>query len=165
MVVMSYIKGKVLDVGCGTNDLASNYRNCYGVDVHPWSNIDVLCDTGKLPFKDKSFESCTMLACLNHIPGPKREAVLKEVRRVIKADGLVVATMINPILGTIGHLTLWRWWDPDQCIAGMKDGEEFGLWDSQILEIFNDNGFRMVFKKTFVYGLNNVYIFQSKNKF
>jgi hypothetical protein len=47
----------------------------------------------------------------------------------------------------------------------MKDGEEFGLWDSQILEIFNDNGFRMVFKKTFVYGLNNVYIFQSKNKF
>lgn len=158
--VKKYLKGRNLDIGCGNNELSKEYKKSYGVDVYPWDNIDLLCDTRNLPFKDGSFNCCTFLASLNHIARENRIFVLKEVKRVLKDDGTVILTMINPVLGTIGHLTLWRWWDPDQRIAGIKKGENFGLWNEDIQKIFKEVGFKLIIHKTFLYQLNNIYVFE-----
>jgi SAM-dependent methyltransferase len=89
-MVRAAVRGRLLDVGCGPNRLVAEYRlaggDGVGVDVHPWPGVDnVVEDTAHLPFGDHSFDSITFVACLNHIPN--RDAVLREVRRLIARDG------------------------------------------------------------------------------
>jgi len=158
--VGQYLKGRLLDLGCGINELIKEYKNGYGVDVYPWSGIDVLCDTRRLPFKNASFDCCTLLASLNHVPSLKRADVLQEAKRVLKNKGLIIVTMINPVLGNIGHLTIWRWWDPDQKISGIKEGEEFGMWSDDVKSLLEEVGFKIVIHKKFTYNLNNLFVFE-----
>jgi hypothetical protein len=44
----SRCRGLLLDIGCGANELGRYYRSrpgiAIGVDVHPWSGADVVCD-------------------------------------------------------------------------------------------------------------------------
>ena len=81
------------------------YVNGIGVDVHDWGGgAMIVKDTSNLPFMDETFDTITLIACLNHIP--YREAVLRETHRLIKPGGQLIITMIDPILGDIGH-TLW----------------------------------------------------------
>src|SRR5262249_54791920 len=80
-VVLRMVRGRLLDVGCGTNDLVRKYREFrgdgIGVDVYPWPNVDLVVeDTAKLPFPDNAFDTITFVACINHIPN--RLEVLRE---------------------------------------------------------------------------------------
>ena len=100
--VLPHIQGKLLDIGAGRNALVKRYGNGIGVDVFDWGGgAMVVQDTYNLPFENDSFDTITFIACLNHIPN--REAVLREARRLIKPSGRIIITMINPILGKIGH--------------------------------------------------------------
>jgi SAM-dependent methyltransferase len=156
-IVLPYVHDELLDIGSGENQLVRRYGRGIGVDIFDWGHGTVVVEnTSNLPYHDASFDTITLVACLNHIP--YREAVLKEARRLIKPDGTLIITMINPILGGIGH-KIW-WHGEDRQRGGMKEGEMEGMWTEDIVNVCNDAQFQLVQHRRFVYGLNNLYIFE-----
>lgn len=154
--VLPHIRGRLLDIGAGQNRLVENYGNGIGIDVFDWGGgALVVEDSSQVPFPDKSFDTITFLACLNHIP--YREKVILEATRLLREEGRILITMINPILGGIGHI-LW-WYSEDKKRGGMQPGEVPGLWKRDILRLMHAAGFYLQAHKLFVYGLNNLYVF------
>ena len=160
-MALRHCRGMLLDIGCGTNDLARAYRarqgSAIGVDVHPWPGADVVCDTTRLPFPDRHFDTVVMLACLNHVPRSKRSKVLQEASRVLKDDGQLLITMINPVVGVVVH-AIRRRYDPDQLERGMGEEEEKGLWDKEVKELLAKAHLRLTETIPFVFGLNRLYV-------
>ena len=157
-LVLPQLRGRALDIGCGYNDLIREYREQggegVGVDVFPWPGADcVVQDTAKLDYPDQSFDSASIIAALNHIPN--REAVLREVHRVLRPDGRIVLTMIPPRLSWLWH-TLRKPWDADQTERGMKDGEVYGLTGRQVHELLKSTGFAPLKDRRFMLGLNRL---------
>ena len=158
--VLPHIKGKLLDIGAGNNRLVKEYGNGVGVDVHDWGGGAVIVeDTSNLPFDNNSFDTITLIACLNHIP--YRKVVIKESKRLLKPEGRIIITMINPFLGNVGHF-LW-WYSEDKKRGGMKEGEVGGLWTHDIINLLESHGFKLYLHKRFVYKMNNLYIFEFNN--
>jgi 2-polyprenyl-3-methyl-5-hydroxy-6-metoxy-1,4-benzoquinol methylase len=157
--VLPYIKGQLLDIGCGDNLVVRAHKQGVGVDVFPWPNVDLVCDTTTLPFKNRSFESVTLMACLNHIPKPLRHQVLTDARRTMKLKGKLIITMINPIIGWTCH-RLIATWDPDQTTRGIKHGEEWGLSHETVLSLASKAGFKLSKHHKFGFlGWNHLYVF------
>jgi SAM-dependent methyltransferase len=155
--VLPHVNGRLLDVGCGSNQLVRHYANGVGVDVHPWPGADVIVsDTATLAFESESFDTITIVAALNHIPN--RAAVLEECRRVLRPGGRVVITMLTPRTSRI-----WHWirapWDADQRDRGMQPGEVFGFTSAQLVELFTSAGFTLLLRQRFMLGLNQVFVF------
>ena len=161
-ICLKYAKGKVLDIGCADNKFISTYRarnrlKSIGVDAYNWKGADIICDTTKLPFKDNSFDTSTIIASLNHIP--RREKVLAESYRVLKPGGRILITMINPIISRISHTIVRKRFDRDQGQrGGMAKGEVYGFWPKEIISLLSRAGFKKIKKIPFIYGLNNLYI-------
>ena len=152
-----YVRGRLLDVGCGRNLLVKSYPGFgVGVDVFDWGQRAlILTDTSRLPFREQSFDTVAILAAFNHIPN--REAVLTDVHRVLRDDGQLVVTMITPTLSTIGHRFLW--WYSDDWIRGMAEGEVYGYTRRQLVALMAAGGFRLVRHDRFLYRLNHLYVF------
>ena len=157
---LPYCQGKVLDVGCGKNILVKKYGNGVGIDIYDWGGGAILVeDSSNLPFSELSFDTITFLASLNHIPN--REEVLKESRRLLKNNGRIIITMINPILGYIGHKI---WWYAEDKKRGMQKGEAYGLWKKNIIDLANESNLKLIKHKRFLYFLNNLYIFKKADR-
>ena len=156
-IVLPYLEGSLLDIGCGTNKLVRSYSGKgVGTDVYQWGDVDVLVeDTAKLPFDEKTFDTITFVATLNHIPN--RTEVLLEAKRVLKDSGKLIVTMIPPKISRV-----WHWirkpWDPDQSERGMKEGEVYGFTENELSELLSEAGFEITFKKKFMLGINNLTI-------
>lgn len=154
--VTPWLKGRVLDIGCGDNELVRLYGHGVGVDVYDWGGgALILPDCARLPFSDNSFGTITILAALNHIPN--REEVLQEARRLLAEDGRLLITMINPVISYIGHRFLW-WWSEDK-ERGMEPGEVYGFWNKDLISLVERAEFKLLLHKRFVYGLNNLFVF------
>jgi len=155
-----FVRGRLLDVGCGRNRLVEGHPQFgIGVDVFDWrAGALILKDTSRLPFLDRSFDTITILAALNHIPN--RDAVLTDVRRVLRDNGRVVLTMITPALSTIGHRMLW--WYGEDWARGMADGEVFGFTPRQVNALMHDAGFTLERHTRFLYRLNHLYVFRKR---
>jgi ubiquinone/menaquinone biosynthesis C-methylase UbiE len=155
--VLPHVSGRLLDVGCGSNQLVRHYANGVGVDVHPWDGADVVVDdTATLEWESGSFDTITIVAALNHIPN--RAAVLNECRRVLRPGGRVVITMLTPRTSRV-----WHWlrapWDADQRDRGMKPGEVYGFTAREVIDLFRRAGFAPLSQQRFMLGLNRVYVF------
>jgi SAM-dependent methyltransferase len=156
--VLPHVNGRLLDIGAGTNTLVGQYGNGVGVDIHDWGcGVMVVENTAKLPFADSAFDTITFIACLNHIP--YRRAALQEARRLVKDNGRLIITMINPLLGDIGH-TIW-WYGEDRHRGGMQEGEVGGMWTSDIIQLCHEAGFIHESHRRFGYGLYNLYLFRA----
>ena len=156
--VLPHISGRLLDLGCGSNNLVRLYVNGVGVDVHPWPGADVVVDdSASLSWESQSFDTITIIAALNHMPN--RRAVLQECRRVLRPDGHVVVTMLTP---RTSHI--WHWlrspWDADQLERGMKPGEVYGFTPAEVIRLFASCGFTLSSQKRFMLGFNRVYVFR-----
>jgi ubiquinone/menaquinone biosynthesis C-methylase UbiE len=127
------------------------------VDVLPWPGTDVVCDTTTLPFPDRHFDTVAMLACLNHVPQSKRSQVLQEARRVLKDDGQLLITMINPVVGVVVH-AIRRRYDPDQPVRSIRHEEGKGLWDKEVKDLLTESRLQLAETIPFVFGLNHLYI-------
>jgi SAM-dependent methyltransferase len=151
--VMPHITGRLLDIGCGTNELVKAYTGSgIGVDVYDWGGVDLVVeDTAHLPYKSQEFDTITIIAALNHIPN--REQVLREVNRVLNANGKIILTMIPPFISTIWH-TIRKPWDVDQKDRGMKPGEVYGLSREQIHRLLHETGFNVTYETRFMLGFN-----------
>ena len=156
--VLPHVRGRLLDLGCGDNKLVRRYENGVGVDVHPWRGADlVVPDSSSLQWEAETFDTITIIAALNHMPN--RAAVLRECRRVLRADGQMVVTMLTPRTSRI-----WHWLrgqrDADQRERGMKPGEVYGFLPGEIIDLFASSGFTLASQKRFMCGLNRVYVFK-----
>lgn len=155
--VLPHVAGRLLDVGCGSNQLVRQYANGVGVDVHAWAGADrVVSDTADLEWDAGSFDTITIVAALNHIPN--RAAVLNECRRLLRPGGRVVITMLTPRTSRV-----WHWlrapWDADQRDRGMKPGEVYGFTAAEVTDLFRRAGFALMSRRRFMLGLNRVYVF------
>jgi ubiquinone/menaquinone biosynthesis C-methylase UbiE len=102
----------VLDVGCGTGTLAIAAKErvgttgaVYGVDASPEmidratkkaikAGTEIVFKHGiveALPFPDKSFDAVLSTLMLHHLPREAREQCAREIRRVLKPSGRVLA--------------------------------------------------------------------------
>jgi SAM-dependent methyltransferase len=155
--VVPHIRGYLLDIGAGPNTLVKRYGNGIGVDICDWGgNALIVEDTSQLPFSDQSFDTVTIIASLNHIPN--RKSVLHEILRVIKSDGQLIITMINPVLGEIGH-GIW-WYSEDKKRGGMATGEVGGIWTHDLIQMCSEEEFYLHLHRRFTFGMNNLYIFK-----
>ena len=160
-VVLRAVRGKLLDIGCGTNRLVAQYRrdggDGVGVDVYPWPGVDqIVEDTSKLPYADASFDTISFVACINHIPN--RVDVLREARRLLRPGGQVVLTNLTPRLSRIWHA--WAFWDADQHERGMAEGEVWGFTHEELVRLVATAGFELVACRGFSWGLNSLYVFR-----
>lgn len=154
--VLPQIKGRLLDVGSGPNRLVNTYGDGVGVDVVDWGGGTVMVpDTADLPFEDASFDTVTFIACLNHIP--YRARVLAEARRLLRPGGRVLITMINPILGGVGHAV---WWYSEDKHRDVDEGEVGGMWTKDVVRLCGEAGLTLARHKRFVYGMNHLYVFE-----
>ncbi len=153
--VLPHIHGRLLDIGCGFNNLVSAYDGPgTGIDVHPWPGIDVqISDAARLPFAASSFDTVTIVAALNHIPN--RAAALEEVHRVLKPGGNLVLTMIGPLTGVVAHILFKK---DEHERGGMRPGEEEGLRHRDLLRLLAKCGFVLEVVRPFQLGLNRVYV-------
>ena len=102
----------VLDVGCGTGTLAIAAKRrvgpagvVHGIDASPEmiarakrkaakAGVDVAFQTElveALPFPDARFDAVLSTLMLHHLPRPTREQCAREMRRVLKPGGRVLA--------------------------------------------------------------------------
>ena len=152
--VLPYIEGRLLDIGCGMNELVRAYGNGVGVDVYQWGNVDLVVDNAaELPFDDCSFDTVSIVAALNHISN--RSEVLREAHRVLRADGRLIITMIPPRLSRIWHF-FRRPWDVDQKERGMISGEVYGLTRKEVRRLVREAGFEISLEKPFMLWVNNL---------
>lgn len=159
--VLPHLRGRVLDVGCGTNELLARYRaecadveaaRSVGVDIYDWPGADLLVeDSSDLQYADASFDTVAFVASLNHIPN--RRDVLRECRRLIRPGGTVVVTMLPPRLSWAWH-KLRRPWDADQIERRMQPGEVYGLTRRQVDELLLEAGFEPMEHRRFMFGMN-----------
>ena len=159
--VLPHLRGRVLDVGCGTNELLLRYRqssdqhgavDSVGIDVFDWPGADLLVDdSSDLPYEDGSFDTVAFVASLNHIPN--RREVLRECRRLIRPGGVVIVTMLPPRLSWAWH-QVRRPWDADQIERGMQPGEVYGLTRRQVDELLAEAGFQPTEHRRFMLQIN-----------
>lgn len=102
---------KVLDLGCGIglslSFIGQVFKNSIGCDIsensvkatkeilkkHKIKTPVILCKKDKLPFRDNYFDIVTFIEVIEHVENP--DAVLKEIRRVLKPDGVLHITTAN----------------------------------------------------------------------
>lgn len=112
---------RVLDVGCGTGNLLRStgrrYRNVdlVGLDPDPKAlaragrkarraGLTVRLDRGfaqELPYPDGSFDRVFSSLMLHHLDSASKDALLAEVRRVLRPDGLLV--LADAVFDEHGH--------------------------------------------------------------
>jgi ubiquinone/menaquinone biosynthesis C-methylase UbiE len=110
--------GRLLDIGCGSYPYflsTTNFAEKWGVDQ--LFDAEVQLQLGhehinllpfdaqqnpRLPFPDNHFSAVTMLAVFEHIATDHLPELLSEVRRVLKLDGVYIAT--TPAYWTDGLL-------------------------------------------------------------
>jgi SAM-dependent methyltransferase len=101
----SYIKGRLLDVGCGTRPYALIYdplvEMSVGTEVtyspHGLQNADIICPAERLPFADASFDTVLCTEVLEHTRDPS--AVIQEIRWILRPGGYLLLSVpfIYPI--------------------------------------------------------------------
>lgn len=157
---LKHAQGRLLDIGCGENKLAREYRThgglAYGVDTYEWPDLDLKADAAALPFADNSFDTVTVVAALNHIV--RRQECMDEIARVVRPRGKVLVTMIPPLVGSLAHRILW--WDADIRSRHMGPEERHGMHKSELTELARLSGLRYIGRERFVLGLNSLYVFE-----
>ena len=153
-VVRPFVRGRLLDLACGYNNLTRAHGSGVGADIFPWDGIDVrIGDAARLPFRDESFDTVSVLAALNHIPN--REDALRAVKQVLRPGGRFLATMIAPWTGRVAHLLFRQ--DEDRR-GGMLPGEVDGIPPAEMRVLLKRAGFHLECEIPFQLGLNRLYV-------
>lgn len=91
--ILPYLKGRVLNAGCGERDISPLLKMAHAKTV---DNCDIqtslpgafICDLISIPKPDSSYDSILCNAVLEHVPDP--EGAMAEFYRLLKDDGYLV---------------------------------------------------------------------------
>ena len=147
-----YLKGRLVDIGCGTKPYASLLRpfvtEHVGVDhessLHCTSAVDVFGTAYAIPASDASFDCAVCTAVLEHLEEP--ELALRECNRVLRPGGVAIYSV--PF---IWHLHE----EPRDFFRFSKYGLSY-LFEKagfEVLEIKALSGFWVTFGQLFIYNL------------
>ena len=118
-VLKTVLKDKiVLDAACGTgygsNIIASVAKEVYGIDIsqeaieYAISNFTecrnlkyIKADISELPFENKTFDIVVSFETIEHVDADTQNKFLREIKRVLKPDGLLIMSTPNKEIYTI----------------------------------------------------------------
>jgi 2-polyprenyl-3-methyl-5-hydroxy-6-metoxy-1,4-benzoquinol methylase len=155
---------RILDIGCHQGE----FIKMLGRKIVPSVGMDPLYqglmeDSGHLflsrefrpgmPFGDSSFDVAVLLATIEHIQ--QKSMVAKELRRLLKRNGLVIITVPSLLVDKLLSILLWL-----GLVDGMSLEEHHGFSPDELQVIFLEEGFRLKKRQKFQFGLNNLYIFE-----
>ncbi len=157
--------GRVLDIGSADGALFKTLGSHLsgGLGIDPTLRAPVTVGTTQiLPgfFPNDMpevppFDAITMLAVLEHIPASEYRALSEGCARFLKPKGHLIITVPSPlvdhILAVLKALRL---------IDGMSLEEHHGYRVEETDQIFAAPAFRLVCRKHFQLGLNNLFVFQ-----
>ena len=103
-------KARVLEVGSGEGLLQDVVEDYTGLDISATAKAKyhkpfVQADARAMPFPDNSFDAAWSIWVLEHVPNP--EQALREIRRVLRPDGLLFlspAWMCSPLAANGYHV-------------------------------------------------------------
>jgi len=150
-----------LDLGCGNNPL-QDYRSdtrVVGLDVQvarPKFDPSVVGVAEHLPFRAGSFDSVSMVACLNHFG--ERDSVIREACRVLRPGGRVIVTMIGPLVGLVCHK--FRFWYQDTLYRDVHPGEVDGMGRTWVRALFSAHNMPCVHESAFLARMNRIFVFE-----
>jgi len=101
---------RVLDVGCGDrpyDPLLASAAEIVGFDRPGSPHADVHGEIEAIPVEDASFDVVLCLQVLEHVPDPA--AAVRELRRVVRPGGRVLATTHGIYPFHPNPDDLWRW--------------------------------------------------------
>lgn len=147
-ILKKSLKGKgnkILDVGCGTGknlEAFSKFGVVFGIDNS--SDAISFCkkrgfkdvvkkSIEKMPYKPGSFDAITALDVLEHVDDSR---VLKEIRRILKKDGVLIITV---------PAFKWLWSRWDEVLYHKRRYTE-----KTLTEVLRKNGFKII-KTSYAY--------------
>jgi SAM-dependent methyltransferase len=90
-----YLKGDVIDIGCGSSKYKSiilgfrGVKSFTGIDFIKDTGVDIVADLNSpFPIKDNSYDSAICISVLEHLLEPKE--ALKEMNRILKPEGSIL---------------------------------------------------------------------------
>ncbi|SPD74048.1 hypothetical protein PITCH_A2030192 [uncultured Desulfobacterium sp.] len=144
--VAKEIRQPFLDIACGDNILSEIVGGGFGIDVVNYGSVDVLVKNfEKLPFKESSFNSVTIVASLNYFDRPQK--VILESARVLKPGGTLILTLLNPLIGMLWHVFRESW------------AKYPGFSYKQLQAFIRDADLIFTRRSHFMMGMNNLYIY------
>jgi ubiquinone/menaquinone biosynthesis C-methylase UbiE len=116
-LISKYVKGKTLDIGCGTGQMfqlleSNGITDTYGVDLsdylafgRPKEFKSVNLNTEKIPYADNTFDSATSIEVIEHLENPYH--YLRESARVLRPGGIFIMSTPN-IPHVFNRLTFFK---------------------------------------------------------
>ena len=125
-------KVKVLDYGCGSGEIVKNLKDlsidAYGCDIYYGGSkaedkvdkifltngiIKNMEDINKIPFQTNSFDIVVSNMVLEHVED--LDSTLKEFKRVLNSDGIVLSLFPDKGVWKEGHCGVWflHWFPPN----------------------------------------------------
>lgn len=154
----------VLDIGSVDGVMFNKWKDLisysYGIDPILKQEIKTEHYTllpGKFPEdipENLKFDAITMLAVLEHIPKDVQEKMSQGFYDLLKPKGRIIITVPSPHVDNILKVLLKL-----KLIDGMSLEEHYGFKPSDT-EILFSKGFKLIKRKKFQLGLNNLYVFE-----
>lgn len=96
--ILKYLKGTVLDIGCGEKPyehiFQQNISDYVGLEhpntLHKNKKIDVFGDACTLPIKNSTIDCVVSFQVMEHVAEPNQ--MIAEIHRILKKDGVVAIT-------------------------------------------------------------------------
>lgn len=158
-IVRPYMKGRVLDYGCGAGALAeiSDPDIYLGVDIDEESLKNARKRYLTFRFekeipKNEKFDTILLLAVIEHIKDP--ETFLKEVKQVLMPGGQIILTTPHPLMEKI-HF----WGSKIRLFSAYANEEHKGLLDYEGLKKKATRAGLIIYDyKRFLLGANQLFI-------
>lgn len=149
-VCLPYVKGKVLDIGCGKGNKFIKKLG-YGIGLDPYfkNDANIIAKAEKIPFADKEFQTITIMVSLRYVED--KPQAFREINRVLDDNGLVLILENHPLINKIRHSLIW--WNP---YKGMEKIQ--GITKKEIINLAATNKFKLVKVVRYIYGLGAMYI-------
>lgn len=163
------IGNSIFDIGCHEGELFKslknnfNFINCKGIDTILKEKIETskyILYPGQFPddFKyNEKFDNITLLAVMEHIPYDILTDYPRILSEYLNKNGRIIITMpskyVDYILEILVKLKLIHGMD-------LENHQEFDR--NSIIDIFTNNGFKLIVNKKFEFGLNFLFVFEKQ---